>query len=291
LVVSVSVRIQDVLAEWHNNAIWQGSVVCIMVCLIAVLFFRLVKALHGLDKAHAELQENLELVRKSDETKDKLFSVIAHDLRGPIGGMASLLGGMALDRRSISDEEMGQFLNVLRDTSWNTSQLLENLLAWSRSQRAELSFNPERLALLPLVMECEAIFELSSAEKGISVAIDIEEGLAARADPDQLRILVRNMLSNAIKFTPPGKSVRLRAARTRDGTLIEARDEGIGMNAQQIASLFDLGAARSRSGTANEKGSGLGLVLCKSIVDMHGGRIEVASEVGKGSSFSIFLPD
>lgn len=140
-------------------------------------------------------------------------------------------------------------------------------------------------------MECEAIFELSAAEKGIAVEIDIEEGLEARADPDQLRVLVRNLLSNAIKFTPRGKTVRVRATRTDGGALIEARDEGIGMDEEQKAALFDLGATRSRSGTANEKGSGLGLVLCKSIVDMHGGRIEVASEAGEGSSFSIFLPD
>jgi Signal transduction histidine kinase len=289
-VVSVSAKKDDVLAEWNAAAIWQGVILVLVLALGAFLFTRLFGALHRLDEVHAELRRNLERARRSDATKDKLFSVIAHDLRGPIGGMASLLDGMEIDRRSISDEEMGRFISVLRDTSWNTSQLLENLLAWSRDQRSEMAFRPERLYLLPLVRECEEIFSLSASGKGVAIELGIPAELEAYADPDQLRILVRNLLSNAVKFTPRGKKVLASASGVEGGIEIVVRDEGIGMDEEQRRALFDLSATRSRSGTENERGSGLGLVLCKSIVDRHGGRIEVESEPGSGSAFTVFLP-
>lgn len=289
-VVSVSAKMDDVLAGWRKEVLWQSAVLVLVLGLMGYLFMRLLKALEGLDAAHAELRENLALLERSDAAKDKLFSVIAHDLRGPIGGMASLLESMALDRESISDEEMEEFISALRSTSWNTSQLLENLLAWSRSQRSELAFRPERLGLADVARECAEVFALSASGKGVTIGIEIGEGLEVLADPDQLRMLLRNLLSNAIKFTPEGKGVVLRASRAEGGILIEVFDEGIGMDSGQLAELFDLGATRTRSGTANERGSGLGLVLCKSIVDQHGGRIEVASEVGKGTVFSVLLP-
>jgi len=233
----------------------------------------------------------MERLRRSDATKDKLFSVIAHDLRGPIGGIANLLDTLSTDFPEMDSVQVGEFIETLRAASWNTYRLLENLLAWSSSQRGETPFRQESLRLLPLVEECRSIFDLNAGEKGIRIGTSIEDGLEARADPEQLKTLLRNLISNAVKFTSRGGAVSISARREEGGILIEVRDDGIGMDRAQLGALFDFGAAPSRSGTANERGTGLGLALCKEIVDLHGGRIEVASESGKGSAFSVFLPD
>jgi signal transduction histidine kinase len=191
----------------------------------------------------------------------------------------------------LSDEEVGEFIDALGAASRNTSQLLENLLDWSRSQRGDLPFAPERVLVYPIVEECAEVFGLSALEKGIAVELSIENGLEARSDPEQLKTLVRNLMSNAVKFSSRGGRVLIKASRAGDGARIEVRDEGIGMEKAQVEALYDFGSMRSRPGTANERGSGLGFMLCKEIVDNHGGRIDVASEVGKGSTFTVFLPD
>lgn len=291
LIVSVSSSLSDVLAAWKSDLWWRGAIAALMTFVLAYAFSRLLMALSSLDTAQAELRSNMERLGKSDATKDKLFSVIAHDLRGPIGGMTSLLENLSADKVDMSAAELGEFIDALRTASRNTSQLLENLLAWSRSQRGEMPFRPESILVLPIVEECVEVFGLNAAEKGIAVETSVEKGLEARADPEQLKTLLRNLISNAVKFSSRGARVRIAAGKAEDGTLLEVRDEGMGMDSAQLGALFEFGAMRSRAGTANERGSGLGLLLCKEIVDLHGGRIEAASEPGKGSSFSVFLPD
>jgi signal transduction histidine kinase len=290
-VVSVSARLDDVLKVWKSNLWWRVFIASLMIAAVISISLRLLTALKKLDSVHAELRDNMERLRRSDGTKDKLFSVIAHDLRGPIGGMTSLLETLSIDNGAMSAAEVGEFIDALRTASRNTSQLLENLLAWSRSQRGEMPFRPERILVFPVVEECVAIFGLNAAEKGIAIETSVANGLEARADPEQLKTLLRNLISNAVKFTARGGRVHIEAERSEGGTRIEVRDEGIGMDREQIESLYDFGSMRSRSGTANERGSGLGLVLCKEIADLHQGRIEVSSEPWKGSAFSIFLPD
>jgi signal transduction histidine kinase len=290
LVVSVSSKLGDVLAPWVASLWWRILIAALMVVAIATISSRLILVLRRLGDAQAELRSNMERLARSDATKDKLLSVIAHDLRGPIGGMASLLDTLSEDQEDLSPEELGELIEALRSASRNTSQLLENLLSWSRSQRGELPFVPERVLLLPIAEECAAVFELNAKEKGIGIRVSIESGLETRADPEQLKALLRNLLSNAVKFSPRGGRVDLEGSKTEGGILLTVRDEGVGMDGAQLEALFSPGAMRSRSGTANERGSGLGCILCKEIVDLHDGRIEVRSEVGKGSVFSVFLP-
>jgi Signal transduction histidine kinase len=291
LVVSVTSPTSEALKSWRDSLWWRALLALATVAVIGFASARLIVALRRLGEAQAELHDNLEKLRLSDATKNKLFSVIAHDLRGPIGGMASLLETMERDRSDLNDEELGHFIQALRATAWNTSQLLENLLAWAKSQRDGAEIKSERLLLLPLIEECEEVFRLSASEKGIAIETEVERGLEARADPDQLRILLRNLISNAVKFTSRGKSLRVRATKAEGGVVIEVSDEGIGIEASQLDLVFVPGALRSRAGTANERGSGLGLLLCKEIASHHGGRIEARSEVGVGSSFTVFLPD
>jgi signal transduction histidine kinase len=291
LVVSVSARLGDVLEPWVASLWWRILIAALMVVAIATISSRLLLVLRSLGQAQAELHRNMERLARSDATKDKLFSVIAHDLRGPIGGMSSLLDTIATDKNDMSPDELGELIDALRSASQNTAQLLENLLAWSRSQRGELPFRLERVLIYPIVEESAAVFSLSSAEKGVTIDITVENGLEARADPEQMKTLVRNLLSNAVKFSSRGDRVYVEASKVEDGIILAVRDEGIGMNEAQIEALFSPGSMRSRPGTANEHGSGLGFILCKEIVDLHEGRIDVKSEAGAGSVFSVFLPD
>jgi signal transduction histidine kinase len=291
LVVSISSRLGDVLEPWVASLWWRILIAALMIVAVGVISSKMLAALKSLDLTQAELRSNMERLARSDATKDKVFSVIAHDLRGPIGGMTSLLETLSTDMSDMSAEEVHEFINALRNASQNTSQLLENLLAWSRSQRGELPFRPERVLAYPTIEECVGIFGLNAAEKGLAIETSVENGLEAHADPEQLKILLRNLLSNAVKFSERGGRIRILAEKAEGGTRIEVRDEGIGMDRAQIEALFDFGSTRSRPGTANEHGSGLGLMLCKEIVDLHDGRIEVESAIGKGSAFSAFLPD
>ncbi|HRY53981.1 MAG TPA: ATP-binding protein [Spirochaetia bacterium] len=291
IVVSVSALYDDVLAPWRASLWLRALIAAVMIGAIALSSARAAAVLRSLDAAHAELEGNLRLLKRSDAAKDKLFSIVAHDLRGPIGGMCNLLETIATDREGIDRESLDEFIGALRQASWNSYQLLENLLAWSRSQQGELRFAPARVELRPLVEECLQAYALSIGDKGLEVAIEVEAGLAARADPELLKVVLRNLLSNAVKFSRRGGRIRIEASAAAGGTAISVADEGIGMGPEELASLFDLGAVRSRAGTVNERGSGLGLALSKEIAERHGGRLEAASVEGAGSRFELFLPD
>jgi signal transduction histidine kinase len=291
LVISVSAKQGDILDPWIAGLRWRILVSFLMVVAIAMISSRLLAVLKRLGAAQRELHSNMERLARSDATKDKLFSVIAHDLRGPIGGMASLLDTISMDRNDMSPEELGELIEALRSASRNTSQLLENLLAWSRSQRGELPFYLERVLVYPIAEECASLFGLNVSEKELSLELSIENGLEANADPEQLKTLLRNLLSNAVKYSQRGGRVEVSGSREEGGVLLVVRDQGIGMDRAQVEALYSPGLIRSRPGTANEHGSGLGFILCKEIVDLHGGRIEVESAIGKGSAFSVFLPD
>jgi signal transduction histidine kinase len=291
LVISVSSRLGDVLAVWKSSLWWRILIAVLMLVAIGSISFRLLRALGRLESMQAELRSKLALLRRSDATKDKLFSLIAHDLRGPIGGMSNLLETMATDHGDMKRETLDEFIGALRLTSWNTYQLLENLLSWSRSERGEMPFHPERLLLAPLIAASEEIFALSVTDKELSIRTEVESELEVRMDAELGKVIFRNLISNAVKFTARGGDILISARHEAGGVRIIVRDEGIGMDSEQQAALFDLSAVRSRAGTANERGSGFGLVLCKEILELHGGSIEASSEAGKGSSFSVFFPD
>lgn|GEM_PF-2381740 len=291
LAVSISATMDDVLSGWKAGLPWRGALALAFMAAIGAVSAGLASALRKLGAAQAELADSVARLRESDATKDKLFSILAHDLRGPIGGTCNLLDTMAQDLESLSREELGKYLSALRMSSWNTYQLLENLLAWSRSKRGDMPFRPERTRVLPLVEECAEVYGLALEGKRLSLAVDVDPALEARADPNLLKVVLRNLISNAIKFSRGGGTIFVSGRAEDGGAAVTVRDEGIGMDAATKAGLFDLAETRSRAGTASEGGSGLGLILCKDIAALHGGRIAVESDSGSGSAFTVFLPD
>jgi signal transduction histidine kinase len=297
IAVNVSSRTADALSGWYAALRWRIVMALGLISIIVLVSLRLLAAMSKADKAQAELADSVARLRESDATKDKLFSILAHDLRGPIGGICNLLDSMAQDLGELKPEELAQYISALRLGSWNTYQLLENILAWSRSKRGDMPFSPGRTRLGPLIEECAEVYALAMEGKGVSLDVDAEQAPEARADPDLLKVVLRNLISNALKFSTKGGRILVSSRRSgasegkQAGVLLTVRDEGIGMDAETKAGLFAPGGARSREGTASERGSGLGLALCLDIAALHGGRIEAESEVGAGSAFTLFLPD
>jgi len=235
-----------------------------------------------LELQNNELKENL-------STKNKFFSIIAHDLKNPFN---SLLGLSKIMSESIEQKDWDQVKEIagyINQTTQQSYKLLTNLLEWSRLQMGNIQFNPTKFSLKQLIDETVQLNEASYSEKRITVTTDVEETLELTADWQMLQAIVRNLLSNAIKFTKQGQAVYISATRNNNTVEISIKDKGIGIAEKDIEKLFKIESGFSRRGTNNEKGTGLGLLLCKEFVEKHNGKIWVESEVGKGSDFKFTI--
>jgi len=232
-----------------------------------------------------------EALRESNATKDKFFSIIAHDLRSPFATLVGFSELMADENSRFSVDEYRQYSKALHKTASSTFDLLENLLEWSRLQRGIIPYDPRLIEF----KEFFEIFDMSINEmarkKMVKIKVDIAQGLKTFADENMLQSVVRNLVTNAIKFTKPGGIVKVVARTDKSGeVLFSVNDTGIGMDADLINNLFHIETNVSRPGTDGEPSTGLGLFLCKEFVEKHGGRIWAESEVGKGSTFYFTIP-
>lgn len=236
------------------------------------------------------LEKNRQLQKINNE-KDKFFSIIAHDLRNPFSSFLGLTEIMADDLSKLTQNETEQIAQKMRDSARNLYGLLENLLEWSMLNQGLERFSPFQFALYPEIFECIMNYSNTSGKKNISIINEVPANEMVFSDQNMLRSLIRNLLSNALKFTPVGGAITISAETTLDKyTLIRVKDSGIGMSSDIKNSLFKLGFNTSRTGTEGELSSGLGLLLCKEFVTMHKGEIWVESEVGEGSTFFVKLP-
>jgi signal transduction histidine kinase len=223
-------------------------------------------------------------------TKDKLFSIIAHDLRGPFN---SIIGYSQLLRENIRKykvEESEKCVDTINTTAQNTFNLLVNLLTWAKTQTGQTAFNPEMLELYKITEEVIELLSSSAKIKDISVINNLPAGIKIFADRHMLRTMMQNLIFNAIKFTNRSGIVNIHAIATDDHVEVIVSDKGIGISKEAIKKLFKLATANPASGTSNETGSGLGLVICREFVEKHGGKIWVESNEGSGSDFKFTLP-
>jgi signal transduction histidine kinase len=237
-----------------------------------------------------------ELYEKADaqnSLKERLFTIIAHDLRGPIGAIRSLLATIAKDSGSFSDQELRSYVPEMLKSVDSVYGLLDNLLAWVRSQMDEIKVLRERIDLEALFEGVIATQRATAGAKGVGISMAVPRGSHVFSDRRIAEAILRNFLSNAIKFTPAGKEVSLRARQSREvmATYIEVSDEGRGMDERTLALLFTMDDDKKRVGTAGERGNGIGLVFCRDLAERLGGRIEAKSRPGLGSSFTLVLPD
>lgn len=235
----------------------------------------------------ATVAERTAELRQANATKDKFFSIVAHDLRGPIGSLSVMFNDVVGSAAEVTDE----LLDMARATTKNTSLFLEELLTWARSQRGEIDCNPRAVDLRGVLLETQALFATQARAKGVRLDLTIADTCWVFADLAMLHTVLRNLIHNALKFTGRGGSVRAGMAREGGRCVVSIVDSGVGMDEAARRNLFRLDVkAPSSRGTQNESGTGLGLILCKEFVEKNGGEIGVRSQLGRGTTFWFSLP-
>ncbi len=225
-------------------------------------------------------------LKQINNTKDKLFSIISHDLRGPIASLRSLLGLVVCDK--VTDAELKMLMPKLNQNVGGIQDTLENLLEWSRSQMDGLKSSPKKLDLHVSVKQTVLLFNEAASTKRISL-IDNSTPAQIIADENHVHLILRNLVNNAIKFTTAGGLVTINTARKNEFVELSISDSGIGISPENLSKLFAKDTYSISYGTQGEKGTGLGLSLCKEMAEANGGKITVNSEVGKGSTFYVYL--
>ena len=238
------------------------------------------------------LQEEKEMqVKKLLDDKDKFFSIIAHDLRGPFNGIIGLSELLLENDNQLKPKETNEFIQLIHQSSKNVYSLLENLLTWAQSQTGSLEFSPKKIEISPIINKTISLLDNIAKSKNIRIESKIKNEEYAFADKDMLETIFRNLISNAIKFTENNGEVQLSITRENNQIVFSVQDNGIGIPPEKITNLFAINHRNTTSGTNDETGTGLGLMLCKDFVKKHGGKIWVESEIGKGSNFKFSIPD
>lgn len=241
--------------------------------------------------AEKEIKRKNEELQLSNAEKDKFFSIIAHDLRSPFNAFLGLTRMMEEELSELTLEEIRTFAVSMRKSANMLFHLLENLLEWSRMQRGLSSFNPGLLVLSEAISACTMLIQDAADKKNINIRQQIPDNMVVDVDEQMFESLMRNLIFNAVKFTPKGGEIVITAKKAPGNfVLISVSDTGIGMNKDMMNRLFRIDEQTHRKGTEGEPSTGLGLILCKDFAEKHGGRIWVESEENKGSTFYFTLP-
>lgn len=241
-------------------------------------------------KAENALKESKKQLIELNATKDKLFSIIAHDLRNPFNNIIGISELLTESPNDLGDAEFEEYLGIINSQAKDTLILLDNLLNWAQSQTGQISFNPEKIILSDVIPKIIKLNTSLSKSKNISLNYCSLEKTEVYADENMLRTILRNLVSNAIKFTKLGGHIDIHTVSRQDHVEFSISDNGVGIKREKLKELFKISTHMTSYGTANEKGSGLGLVLCKEFIERHKGKIWVESEDGKGSDFKFILP-
>lgn len=249
---------------------------------------------------HRELEESKRLIRElefhkkelnaSNAAKDKFFSIIAHDLRNPVSAISAFSDQLLINFDKLPPQDLRNYIEIIRNSSHGISDLLEELLLWAGLQSNRYEFNPE---LCPVFETVEAIINLvqtESSRKNIAIQNKVPEKTIIYADKQMLHTIIRNLITNAIKFTNIGGNVSISSTNKEHQDVIEVHDSGVGMEQKELKNLFKIDMHATSPGTQGEKGTGLGLQLCKEMIEKHKGSIWAESKPGIGSSFFISFP-
>jgi len=245
-----------------------------------------------LNEKNEQIASQNEQLKEMNATKDRLFSIIGHDLKNPFTVLISLSQLIKDQLENLDNEELKKSLSVINATSNQGFALLDNLLDWAKSQTGETKFAPTNFGLNESVKEVLAQIESASERKNILIRNNIPNSHTISADRNMVQTIFRNLLSNAIKFSKPGGVVILDALfdPAIDKNVITITDHGVGISEENIPGLFDFKTHQSTKGTLQESGTGLGLLVCKEFVEKHGGNIRVYSAAGEGTQITFDLP-
>jgi signal transduction histidine kinase len=254
----------------------------------------LMMRLQELEESNANLENIVEQrtneLKKVIETNHKFISILAHDLRSPVSLIITVL---ELLKKKLNENKINgveKYINLVSSSASVSLNLLDDLLTWAISQNDERAFNPIKIDLHKLLLSEKESINPLAIQKQITVNYNIETGLNVSADLQMVRTILRNLIGNAIKFTKPSGEITIKASENNQFVEIAVKDNGIGISAESQRDLFKIETVHSTMGTNNEKGTGLGLLLCKEFVEIHGGNIWIESEPCKGSEFKFTLP-
>ncbi len=234
-------------------------------------------------------EKNDELIRLN-ATKDKLFAIVAHDLKNPLSAFRSITQNLNDNKLQISKEEIEYFVGRMNQSANQLYDLLQNLLNWAISQIGKLPFAPEKFSLADVANNNAALFQNNTLQKKQQIKINVPEQLQVMADKNMIQTVVRNLFSNAVRFTPENGTIELSAQKENGEMIFSIADTGPGIAAEDIKKLFRIEEDVTKVGSSPEKGTGLGLILCKELIEKNKGRIWVESSAGQGSRFSFALP-
>jgi signal transduction histidine kinase len=237
----------------------------------------------SLNRANTEINSRNKILKKIDETRNNFYNIIAHDLRGPIGTMNNMNELLLKQINTFSMDETKLCLSSLADTTKKTFSLLEDLLEWSKAETGKISINIKELEIQSVVQEVIDLLKPAFTEKGVLLETKLNPH-TIYSDKNIIQTIVRNLLSNALKFTPEGKKILIKSTYMDEYMNIEVIDQGVGMSESQLKNLFNL--EKVNTGLCN----GLGLILCKQLAEKVGGKIQVTSYLQKGSTFCIKMP-
>jgi len=237
-----------------------------------------------------KLKHYTQQLEDSNATKDKFFSIIAHDLIGPITSQFNLIDSLIKDYSVFSNEEIFHSLLNLKNSAGNSVKLLDNLLTWSRSQLNKIELNKEIYNLYEIITNILSDIDTQANYKNISILSNSSKNTNIYCDLNLVVLVLRNILSNAIKFTPTGGKIIITSEELENELRIDIIDNGVGMNEETVTNLFKPDKVISTIGTDGEVGTGLGLLISYEFVRKHNGHIEVSSKINVGSVFSVYLP-
>ena len=273
--------------------LWGGSLIILSFLIFSLTLLAKVRRQNDINRAlNSKLQQSNDELKVINTTKDKFFSIISHDLKGPIGTLQTMLElYLSKDITDKDYERFNQFMTAFSTQTKHTSNLLENLLTWSRIQFGQSNFSPGSIDIAELIQQNCDLANYQAKLKGIEIINEsLNRVLPVFADKNMMDVVIRNLISNAIKFTGKNGTIRITSNRTEEKIMIAIQDSGIGMTQQQLDELFQLEKRLLSTGTSDEKGTGLGLLLCKEFTEMNNGQISVDSKTGNGSTFTLQLP-
>jgi len=242
------------------------------------------------------LQQNKELKKLNKELdaanreKDKFFSIIAHEVRNPLWWFKNLAEMLSISYKSMDEQKLEKVIRSLDDTAKNSFHLMDNLLQWSKMQLGRNAFAPEKINMLPTITDNVNLWKTAASYKNINIQYCVLPSVYAKADKEMLDTVIRNLLSNALKFTNQGGSISIRAYETDRQVTVEVEDTGIGISRERANRIFVSQKQISTLGIMHEKGSGIGLLLCKEFIEKNGGTIAVESQENRGTIFRFNLP-
>jgi signal transduction histidine kinase len=251
---------------------------------------KLIQKKNSLENTLKQLNATNDQLKELNATKDKFFSIIGHDLKNPFNTLLGMSNLLVTNADKYSPEKVRRFAQQMHDSSKNAYNLLENLLEWARIQRGELEPDLEKIKSMGVIHEVIEQTEAIANSKNINLKTAPDQNFATLADRKMLTTTLRNLVTNALKYTYPEGTVIIRTQKSEGYLQFTVSDEGMGIPAEYLDRLFEIDCKLSQEGTEKEKGTGLGLILCKEFVEKQGGKIWVESELGKGSEFHFTIP-